>query len=126
MKANVKFFKCGVCGNMVGLIKEGGGELTCCGQPMQELVPNTVEASKEKHIPVAERKDGKIIVKVGSVAHPMLPEHFIEWIAIVSGKGTERIALSPSQAPEAVFCDNGSADIYAYCNIHGLWKSELK
>lgn len=126
MKSSVKFFKCEVCGNMVGLIKDGGGELVCCDQPMTELIPNTVEASKEKHIPVAERKDGKIIVKVGSVPHPMIPEHFIEWIAVVSDTGTERIALSPNSPPEAVFCDRENVDIYEYCNVHGLWKTELK
>lgn len=126
MKSSVKFFKCEVCGNFVGLIKDGGGELTCCNQPMTELVANTVEASREKHIPVATRQDGKIIVDVGSVAHPMTPEHFIEWIAVVSDKGTERISLTPGEAPKAVFCDKADVDVYAYCNLHGLWKAELK
>lgn len=126
MKAPVAFYKCEICGNIVGLIKKGGGQLVCCGKPMTELKANTTEASLEKHIPVAVRKDGKITVQVGSVAHPMTPEHFIEWIAVVTDNGTERISLSPDDKPEAVFCDKGSADVYAYCNLHGLWKSEIK
>lgn len=126
MKSEIKFFKCEVCGNMVGLIKSGGGTLTCCNQPMKELVANTVEASQEKHIPVAKRENGKIIVEVGSVAHPMTPEHYIEWIAVVSDSGTERIALTPNHPPRAVFCDKENVDVYAYCNLHGLWKAELK
>lgn len=126
MKAPVVFYKCEVCGNIVELIKKGGGQLTCCGQHMTELKANTVEASLEKHIPVAERKDGKLIVRVGSVLHPMLPEHYIEWIAVVSDNGIERIELSPDTEPEAVFSDKGSVEIYAYCNLHGLWKAEVK
>lgn len=124
MKAPVAFYRCNVCGNMVGLIRNGGGTLVCCGQNMEKLVPNTTEAATEKHIPVAVRKDGKIYVTVGSVAHPMTNEHFIEWIALVTDDGTERIALAPGDKPEAVFCDKPNAEVYAYCNLHGLWKSE--
>jgi len=126
MKAPVSFYRCEICGNMVGLIKKGGGQLVCCGKPMTELKANTTEASTEKHIPVAARKDGKIFVEVGSVLHPMTQEHYIEWIAIVSENGTERISLSPSDEPKAVFCDKENAEVYAYCNLHGLWKSEVK
>jgi len=126
MKAPVSFYRCEVCGNLVGLIKSGGGQLVCCGQPMTKLEPNTTEASHEKHIPVATRKDGKIIVQVGSAPHPMTEEHYIEWIAVVSDDGTERISLSPSDEPKAVFCDKKNADVYAYCNLHGLWKAEVK
>lgn len=126
MKNTVKFFKCEHCGNMVELIKAGGGTIVCCGDPMKELVPNTVEASKEKHIPVAERQDGELVVQVGSVPHPMLPEHFIEWIAVVSDTGIERIQLKPGEEPKAVFGDKENVDIYEYCNIHGLWKTDFK
>lgn len=126
MKAPVSFYRCEICGNMVGLMKKGGGQLVCCGKPMTELKANTTEASTEKHIPVAARKDGKIFVEVGSVLHPMTQEHYIEWIAVVSENGTERISLSPSDEPKAVFCDKENAEVYAYCNLHGLWKSEVK
>ena len=126
MKQTVAFFKCETCGNIVGLIKNGGGKLVCCGNPMKKLEANTTEASTEKHIPVAYRKDGKLIVEVGSVAHPMTEEHLIEWIAVVGEKGTERIALKPGEEPKAIFCDNENADVYAYCNLHGLWKVEAK
>jgi superoxide reductase len=126
MKALARFFKCEVCGNIVGLIKSGGGQLSCCGRPMTELIANTTEASTEKHIPVATRQDGKIIVQVGSVLHPMTPEHFIEWIAVVSDNGIERIHLTPNDEPRAIFCDRENAEVYAYCNLHGLWKAEIK
>jgi len=126
MKAVVSFYRCDICGNLVGLIKNGGGQLVCCGKPMKELKANTTEASTEKHIPVATRKDGKIYVEVGSMPHPMTEGHYIEWIAVVSDDGTERISLSPTDEPKAVFCDKKNADVYAYCNLHGLWKAEVK
>jgi superoxide reductase len=126
MKAPVAFYKCEICGNLVGLIKRGGGQLVCCGKPMTELKANTTEASFEKHIPVATRDNGKITVQVGSVLHPMTEEHYIEWIAVVSDDGTERISLSPTDEPKAVFCDKKNAEVYAYCNLHGLWKVEVK
>jgi len=126
MKAAVSFFKCEICGNIVGLIKNGGGELVCCGKPMTKLIPNTTDASVEKHVPVAVRKDGKIHVEVGSAVHPMTEEHYIEWIAVVTDSGTERISLSPTDKPIAVFCDKENAEVYAYCNLHGLWKSDVK
>lgn len=125
MKENVTFFRCNTCGNLVGLIKKGGGQLVCCGKPMEKLEANTTDAATEKHIPVAERKDGKLFVKVGSVAHPMTPEHYIEWIAVTDGHSTQRISLTPSDKPEAVFCDKDNVEVYAYCNLHGLWKAEL-
>jgi superoxide reductase len=126
MKTPVSFYKCEICGNLVGLINNGGGQLVCCGQPMTELKANTKDASAEKHIPAASRKDGKIYVEVGSVPHPMTGKHYIMWIAAVSDDGTERMSLSPEDEPKAVFCDRGNAEIYAYCNLHGLWKAEVK
>jgi len=126
MKHEAAFFRCETCGNIVGLIKNGGGELVCCGKPMVKLEPNTVDASQEKHVPIAVRKDGKIHVEVGSIAHPMTEQHLIEWIAVVADGGTERIPLSPNNEPKAVFCDRENAEVYAYCNLHGLWKSDVK
>jgi superoxide reductase len=126
MKACVSFYRCEICGNLIGMIKNGGGQLVCCGKPMTELVANTTDASKEKHVPVAVREDNKIVVQVGSALHPMTAEHYIEWIAVVSENGTQRISLSPSDEPKAVFCDKPNAEVYAYCNLHGLWKAEIK
>jgi superoxide reductase len=125
MKAKVAFYHCETCGNIVGLIKNGGGKLVCCGKPMTELEANTTDIGQEKHVPVASRKDGKIHVEVGSVAHPMNEKHYIEWIATVTDNGTERISLSPEDEPKAVFCDRPNAEIYAYCNLHGLWKTSI-
>lgn len=121
----ISFYRCEICGNIVGLIKSGGGKLICCGKEMSKLEANSTDAAQEKHVPVVERKDGKIFVEVGSTLHPMVAEHYIEWIAVVSEKGTERISLSPGEEPKAVFVDKGSAVVYAYCNLHGLWKVEI-
>lgn len=125
MRSKVSFFKCEMCGNIVEHIKNGGGELVCCGKPMKKLEANTVDASQEKHVPVATRKDGEIHVVVGSVEHPMEEAHYIEWIALVTDKGIERINLSPGDEPKAIFCDRADVDVYEYCNLHGLWKSTL-
>jgi superoxide reductase len=125
MKEKVAFFRCEICGNIVGLIKNGGGQLVCCGKPMVKLEANTVDAAQEKHVPSAKREDGKIVVQVGAVAHPMLPEHYIEWIAVANENGTERISLEPGEEPKAVFCDRPNAEVYAYCNLHGLWKASI-
>lgn len=125
MRHNVAFYRCSVCGNIVELIKEGGGELVCCGKPMNKLEANTTDAATEKHVPVASRKNGKIVVQVGSVLHPMIPEHYIQWIAVVSDDGVERIHLNPGEEPKAIFCDKENVDVYEYCNLHGLWKSSL-
>jgi superoxide reductase len=121
-----KFYVCKVCGNIVGVIQSGGGTLTCCGQPMQELVANTTDAAQEKHVPVVEQNGSEIVVKVGSVAHPMLPEHFIGWIYLHTEKGGQRRNLVAGDAPEARFAitaDDKVIEAFAYCNLHGLWKS---
>lgn len=125
MKSKVTFYRCELCGNIVSLINNGGGKLSCCGQNMVELVANTTDAAQEKHVPVATRKDGKIYVQVGSVEHPMTDEHYIQWIALASDKGIEYVYLTPSDKPEAVFEDIENAVVYEYCNLHGLWKVEL-
>jgi superoxide reductase len=125
MKENITFFRCSVCGNIVVLVKNGGGQLVCCGKPMEKMAANTTDASVEKHVPVAQRKDGKLYVKVGSAEHPMTNEHYIEWIVVTDGINTQRITLSPGDKPEAIFCDRDKVEIYAYCNLHGLWKTNI-
>ena len=119
-----QIYKCSVCGNMVEVVHTGAGELVCCGQPMELKTSNTQEAATEKHIPVVEKKDGMILVKVGSVPHPMEEEHFIEWVEIISGEKSIRKRLKPGDASEVKFCDLGeSTEVRAYCNVHGLWKA---
>ncbi len=123
-----KFYICKVCGNLVEVIEEGGGVLTCCNQPMIGLEANTVEASFEKHIPVVEINDGIVNVKVGSVDHPMIEEHYISWIYLKYDGGNQMVKLLAGMKPEASFCINDAKNIevYAYCNLHGLWKADIK
>ena len=117
-------YKCEVCGNIVEVLHTGVGELVCCGQPMVLQTENTVDASQEKHVPVAEEKDGKVIVKVGSAPHPMEEKHYIEWIQLIKGEDSRRIFLQPGQDPVAEFdCADGFDKVREYCNIHGLWTS---
>lgn len=117
-------YKCEICGNIVEVLYAGDGELVCCGQPMKLMVENTVDASKEKHVPVVEKTAAGIKVKVGSVAHPMEEKHYIEWIEVIADGKAYRKFLNPGDAPEAVFCIEAS-EITAreYCNLHGLWKA---
>jgi len=119
----LQVYKCEVCGNIVEMVHTGAGELVCCGQPMKHLVENTVDAAKEKHVPVKEAADGGLKVKVGSVAHPMEEKHYIEWIEIIQGDKAYRKFLKPGEAPEAVFPVEGEWTAREYCNLHGLWKS---
>lgn len=121
--SEVSFYRCEVCGNIVALIHKGGGPLSCCGKPMTLLEANTVDASKEKHVPVITREDGKIKVAVGAVLHPMQVEHHIEWIALVAGDRVEFKFLKPGEEPVAEFDDAKTGEVYEYCNIHGLWKA---
>ena len=123
--AEKKFYVCELCGNIVGVVKHGGGQLVCCGQPMKELTPNTTDAAQEKHVPVVTQESGKIKVTVGSVLHPMLTEHYIEWIALVSGEKMELVFLKPGEEPKAYFSGMGTGTAYAYCNLHGLWKADF-
>ena len=122
-----KFYVCSRCGNLVGMINESGVPLMCCGQKMDELVPNTVEASGEKHIPAVKLGDGVVEVNVGSVDHPMAPEHFIEWVYVETENGGYRKELRPDSAPHVEFelGEDKPVAVYAYCNLHGLWKTEL-
>ena len=118
-------FKCASCGNLIEVLHASGGDLVCCGQPMKPMVENTVEASKEKHIPVVERVANGIKVTVGSVLHPMEEKHFIEWIEICAGDSVYRRYLKPGAAPSAVFegVTEPSITVREYCNLHGVWKA---
>jgi len=124
MAERLEVYKCEACGNIVEVIHGGGGELVCCGDPMQLLVENTVDAAKEKHVPVIEKVDGGVKVKVGDVAHPMEEKHYIEWIEIIADGKADRQFLDPGQTPEAVFkTDSQNVTAREYCNLHGLWKA---
>ena len=121
-----KFYKCNQCGNVVIKVVDANVPVMCCGEKMVELTPNTVDASGEKHLPVVTRIDEKTIkVEVGSVAHPMLEEHHISFIYVETENGGIRVDLKDK--PEAVICTCGSKPVavYEYCNLHGLWKTEL-
>lgn len=120
-----EIYKCNVCGNIVELVHTGVGQLVCCGQPMVLQAPNTVDAAVEKHVPVIEVMTDKIKVRVGSVPHPMTPEHYIEWIELMADGEVFSHELKPGDEPMAEFCPPSSEKIEAraYCNLHGLWKS---
>ncbi len=112
------------CGNIVEVVHGGDGQLVCCGQPMKKMVENTVDAAKEKHVPVIEKIDGGFKVTVGAVAHPMEEKHYIEWIELQADGQVYRQFLSPGQKPEAVFWVKAEkAAAREYCNLHGLWKA---
>ena len=122
-----RFYVCKHCGNLVGMIHSSGAQMICCGDPMTELVPNTVDASHEKHVPQVAVDGNKVTVKVGSVAHPMTEEHLIQWIYLQTAEGGQRKCLVAGDAPEATFSlnDDKPVAVYAYCNLHGLWMTEL-
>ena len=119
-----QIYKCEICGNIVEVLHTGVGELVCCGEPMNLMVENTVDASKEKHVPVIEKSGNKVTVKVGSVAHPMEEKHYIEFIELMADGKVYRKFLKPGETPEATF-EITAAKISAreYCNLHGLWKA---
>ena len=122
MTERSQVYKCSMCGNMVEVLHAGAGELVCCGQPMVLFSANTVDAAKEKHVPVLAKTADGFKVTVGSVAHPMDESHYIEWIELIVGDKLYRQFLKPGQAPEAVFCVAADkATARAYCNLHGLW-----
>ena len=122
-----KFYVCEHCGNMIGVIRDAGVPMMCCGQKMTKIEAGTVEASREKHIPVVSCENGLVKVNIGSVDHPMIPEHYIEWIALETTGGRQRKTLSPTDEPKACFalCDDEEEvkAVYAYCNLHSLWKA---
>lgn len=128
MTQDVKFYRCRHCGNFVMMLHASGAPMTCCGEEMQEVVAGTVEASLEKHVPVVKADGNTITVEVGSVAHPMVAEHFIQWICLQTCCGAQIQFLEPGEAPKAVFVlADGIKPVraYEYCNLHGLWKTEI-
>ena len=125
MAKQLEIYKCEVCGNIVEVLHGGDGELVCCGQPMKLMTENTVDASKEKHVPVIEKTADGYLVKVGAVPHPMEAKHWIEWVELVADGKAYRQFLNPGDTPEATFCVKAEK-VYAreYCNLHGLWKKD--
>lgn len=122
----MKFYICEHCGNIVAKVKDAGVPIVCCGQKMKEIVPGTTDASAEKHVPVWTKEGNLVTVTVGAAEHPMLPAHYIEWIALQTTAGNQRKALAPGQAPKATFalCEGEEVvAVYAYCNLHSLWKA---
>ncbi|HHW95310.1 MAG TPA: desulfoferrodoxin [Mogibacterium sp.] len=122
----MKFKRCAICGQIVAMVKETGVPMICCGEPMQELVAGTTDAAQEKHVPVYTVDGNKVHVKVAEVEHPMIEEHYIEWIALETKQGVQRKELKPGEKPEACFsiCDGDEVvAAYEYCNLHSLWKA---
>jgi len=126
MKENVRFYLCPICGNVIGLIDGNMEHITCCGRKMELMKANVEDASQEKHVPVYEKVEDEIVVKVGEAEHPMEKEHYIMWIAQVSDNQTTRIRLFPEQAAEVRFKYIPKSTVYAYCNKHGLWKTDIE
>ena len=123
MAKRYEVYKCEVCGNIAEVLHGGAGELVCCGQSMKLMKENTTDAAKEKHVPVVEKVDGGVKVKIGSVAHPMEEKHYIEWIEIIADGKAYRQFLAPGQAPEAIFpVESAGITAREYCDLHGLWK----
>ena len=121
-----KFLKCNRCGNIIAMVHESGVTPVCCGEKMGEMIPGTTEASVEKHVPVYRVEGNRVIVTVGSIAHPMTEEHYIEWVSLSTKLGNQRKLLTPDSAPEVCFsiCEGDEVEaVYAYCNLHGLWKA---
>ena len=125
MTVKMQVYKCEVCGNIVTILHEGPGELVCCNQPMNLKEPNTVDAAKEKHVPVVQKSDNGYKVKVGDVAHPMEDKHYIEWITVQADGNCCLAFLKPGQHPEAEFeIKANKINAFAYCNLHGYWKGD--
>ena len=121
-----RFFVCETCGNIIAMVKPSGVPVVCCGKPMKQIVPNTTDAAQEKHVPVWSKEGNLVKVQVGSVAHPMIPAHYIEWVSLQTKAGNQRKALVVDGAPEVTFAltDGDAVEaVYAYCNLHGLWKA---
>ena len=123
----IKFYRCNHCGNIVMMVRDAGVNPVCCGEKMELLVAGSVDAAAEKHVPVAElTHDGHVLeVTVGSVAHPMQEEHYIEWIAVAAQGRAEIHHLKPGEEPKSSFAGAEQGTVYAYCNLHGLWKAEF-
>jgi len=123
----MKFYKCSHCGNIIAFVENKGVPVKCCGEKMEEIVANTVDAAKEKHVPVIKVEGNLVTVNVGDVAHPMLPEHSILWVALETKQGAQRKELAVGSEPTVQFALVDGDEVvaaYAYCNLHGLWKAE--
>ena len=123
---DLKFYRCNHCGQIVAVVKKTGVPIVCCGEQMQEIIPGTTDAAVEKHVPVYEVNGNIVTVSIGSVAHPMIEEHYIEWVALQTKAGNQRKALTPGSEPKVSFALTDGDEVvavYAYCNLHGLWKS---
>lgn len=121
-----RFFRCEHCGNIIAMVEDKGVPVMCCGQKMTEIIPGTTDAAVEKHVPVVTVEGNTVHVAVGAVEHPMLPEHFIQWISIETKQGNQRKVLNPGDAPKAdflIFDGDEVVAAYAYCNLHSLWKA---
>ena len=119
-----QIYKCNVCGNIIEVVHASGGELVCCGKPMELLKENTTDAAVEKHVPVIKKTDKGVKVEIGSVPHPMEKEHYIEWIEVIADGKSYKKFLKPGDKPEAEFCiDAKEVTAREYCNLHGLWKA---
>lgn len=128
-KDDQKFFICKHCGNLIGMIHSSGAKIVCCGEEMQELVANTSDGAHEKHVPVVKVDGDTVTVTIGSVLHPMIPEHHIEWIYLQTSCGGQRKSLKVGAVPEATFklADDETALVaFEYCNLHGLWKADIE
>ena len=123
MAEKLQVYKCDKCGNIVEVLHGGKGDLVCCDEPMKLFVENTVDAAKEKHVPVVEKITDGFKVKVGEVAHPMEEKHYIEWIEVIADAKAYRQFLNPGEAPEATFMiEAEQVTAREFCNLHGLWK----
>ncbi len=123
--SNLKFYRCKGCGKIAVILKDSACPTKCCGEPMEELTANTVDAAVEKHVPVVTREGNKLTVSVGAVEHPMLEEHYIQFIALETEKGFRIAYLNPGEKPVVDFlADEKVTVVYEYCNLHGLWKTE--
>ena len=123
---DMKFYRCAHCGKIIAVVKDTKVPVICCGEPMKEIIAGTTDAAVEKHVPVYEVKGNIVSVNIGSVAHPMTEEHYIEWVSLKSKQGNQRKALKPGDKPyvEFALCDGDEVEaVYAYCNLHSLWKS---
>lgn len=121
-----KFYNCSHCGKIIAVVKDSKVPVMCCGQKMDEIIPGSVDAATEKHVPVYTVENNIVTVKVGDVEHPMLPEHSIEWVSLQTKQGNQRKALKPGDKPQICFalCEGDEVEaVYAYCNLHGLWKA---
>lgn len=122
----MEFYKCKHCGNIIAYVKNTGVKVVCCKEPMERVIANSVDASQEKHVPIVEINGNDVRVLVSTIEHPMAEEHFIEWVAIETKFGNQRKILTPNSKPEVSFSlvgDDEIKNVYAYCNIHGLWRN---